>query len=213
MGKTIKTIEDLKPDPMNANRGTPRGHGIIEHSIRKHGAGRPGLAAKDGTMIAGSQTLEEMAALGFEIVPIHTTGKQWPVHIRDDIEPGSPEAVEMAIEDNRAAQVGISWDPTILAELPESVDLSPLFFPHEIAALLEQAGTEILDANELWKGMPEFEYNAKAFKSIAVHFANEADYEAFARLINQSLTTQTRYIWYPYREKDNLKDLRYEREE
>lgn len=153
MGKAIKTIEDLRPDPRNANRGTPRGHGIIEHSIRKHGAGRPGLAAKDGTMIAGSQTLEEMAALGFEIVPIHTTGKQWPVHIRDDIEPGSPEAIEMAIEDNRSSEVGLSWDPSVIASLgEEGVDLSGLFFPHEMAALLEQAGSDILvSAPEVFK--------------------------------------------------------------
>ena len=60
---TIKTINDLKPDPNNANRGTERGHRIVNNSIQRHGAGRSGLAARDGTMIAGSQTLEEMAAL------------------------------------------------------------------------------------------------------------------------------------------------------
>lgn len=142
MSKTIKSISDLRPDPENLNQGTPRGHGIIEHSIRQHGAGRPGLAAKDGTMIAGSQTLEEMAALGFEIIPIHTTGKQWPVHIRDDIEPGSEEAKLMALEDNRASEVGFSLDPEVFAKLAEDFDLSPLYFPEEMSAILEGMGQE-----------------------------------------------------------------------
>lgn len=142
MGKPIKTIEDLKPDPQNLNRGTPRGHGVIEQSIRLHGAGRPGLAARDGTMIAGSQTLEEMAALGFEIVPVHTTGNQWPVHIRDDIEPGSEQARLMALEDNRASELGLDYDPALLAELAAETDLSQLFREEEMAALLALQPTD-----------------------------------------------------------------------
>jgi hypothetical protein len=68
--------------------------------------------------------------------------------------------------------------------------------------LLQQAGTGIIDANELWKGMPEFEQDdLGAWKSIKVHFANEQDYHAFARLMGQALTPQTKYIWYPFKEK------------
>lgn len=209
----IETIEDLKPQPNNINKGTPRGHGIIEHSIRKHGAGRPGLAARDGTMIAGSQTLEEMAALGFEIVPVHTTGKQWPVHIRDDIEPDSLEAREMAYEDNRAQQVGFVEDVELLASLAAETDLSPLIYDYELAKILDQAGTEILDASELWKGMPEFEQEHQlGWKTIQVHFANEDDYHAFARLVEQALTPQTRYMWYPLRKHENRQEHRWEDE-
>lgn len=117
--KRIQHIEDLTPDPNNANRGTPYGHSLIEQSIRRHGAGRSGLAANDGTMIAGSQTLEEMAALGMKIKPVHTTGDEWVVVIRDDVEPGSQQATLLAVEDNRAAQVGIDFDPAVLAALAE----------------------------------------------------------------------------------------------
>ena len=106
----------------------------------------------------------------------------------------------------------VEVDMPKLAELNGAVDLSGMFFPHELANLA-QPDSEPVDPDGLWEGMPEFEYNPKAFKSISVHFANEDDYEAFARLIGQTLTAQTRYIWYPYREKDDLKDLRYEREE
>lgn len=145
MGKLIEHLEDLKPDPKNANRGTPRGHGIIEQSIRRHGAGRSGLAAKDGTMIAGSQTLEEMAALGMKVKPVHTTGDEWVVVIRDDIEPGSEQAILMGLEDNQSTLVGVDFDPAVLADIGARLDLSGLFHPNEMAALLEQAGTELLD--------------------------------------------------------------------
>ena len=130
---TIKTINDLKPDPNNANRGTERGHRIVNNSIQRHGAGRSGLAARDGTMIAGSQTLEEMAALGMKIKPVHTTGDEWVVVIRDDIEPGSEQATLMGLEDNRGAQEGIEWDPGILAELAQQFDVSGLFTGDELA--------------------------------------------------------------------------------
>lgn len=133
----IKTIADLTPDPRNANKGTPRGHGIIEQSIRRHGAGRSGLAARDGTMIAGNQTLEEMAALGIPVRAVHTNGNEWVVVVRDDVEPGSEEAALMAIEDNRSSELGLSWDAGALAELQaDGIDLSGLFFPDELAAIL-----------------------------------------------------------------------------
>ena len=130
---TINTINDLKPDPNNANRGTERGHEIVNTSIQRHGAGRSGLAAKDGTMIAGSQTLKEMAALGMKIKPVHTTGDEWVVVIRDDVEPGSEQATLMGLEDNRGAQEGIEWDPGILAELAQQFDVSGLFTGDELA--------------------------------------------------------------------------------
>ena len=135
---SIKDISDLKPDPQNANRGTPRGHGIIENSVRQRGAGRSGLAAKDGTMIAGSQTLQKMAELGIPIKPVHTTGEEWVVVIRDDIEPGSEEATLLAVEDNRSSEVGLSWDAGVLAGLAEEMDLSALFRDDELAAIFAE---------------------------------------------------------------------------
>lgn len=143
MGKAIKTIEDLRPNPSNSNRGTPRGHGIIEHSVRQRGAGRSGLAANDGTMIAGNQTLQKMMELGIPVRPIHTNGKEWVVVIRDDIEPGSEDARLLGIEDNRASELGLSYDPAVFASLKDDLDLSHLFSTEEMAALLEGLGESV----------------------------------------------------------------------
>lgn len=49
--------------------------------------------------------------------------------------------------------------------------------------------------------MPEFEQkNLEPFKSIYVHFEDRAGMEAFARLVGQTVTLDTRAIWYPEQE-------------
>ena len=143
--KQINNIEDLQQDPFNANEGTERGHRIIEYSIRQHGAGRSGLAANDGTLIAGNQTFQKMAELGFKIKPVHTTGDEWVVVIRDDIEPGSEDAKLLALEDNRASEVGLLYSAQRLAAIAETLDISHLFYSDELAKKLSQAASELIE--------------------------------------------------------------------
>jgi O-acetylhomoserine/O-acetylserine sulfhydrylase-like pyridoxal-dependent enzyme len=112
---------------------------------------------------------------------------------------------------NRIAALNLDLDPGVLADSAEQgVDLSGLYFPHELAALLEGAGDEILSAADLWKGMPEFEQEDKtAYQSIHVHFKTEQDVEDFARLINQTITDRTRSLWFPFIEIERYADKRY----
>lgn len=57
-----------------------------------------------------------------------------------------------------------------------------------------------------WKEMPEFVSEDKSgFKDLIVHFDSEADLKAFAQLLNQSITTKTKSIWYPFREREQMK--------
>jgi hypothetical protein len=60
---------------------------------------------------------------------------------------------------------------------------------------------------ELWQGMPEFEQENTfgAVHSIKVHFASVEDMEAFAALVGQTVTDKTTFIWYPKKERANLK--------
>lgn len=115
MKRDLTDISAFRPDPQNANQGTPRGHALIEQSVRQRGAGRSGLAARDGTMLAGNQTLLKMAELGIPIKPVHTTGDEWVVVIRDDLDPESEDARLISLEDNRSSEVGLSWNPDVLA--------------------------------------------------------------------------------------------------
>jgi hypothetical protein len=61
-----------------------------------------------------------------------------------------------------------------------------------------------------WDGMPEFEQEDKtALKSIQVHFASEDDLEQFAKAIAQTITMQTRSIWYPPKAKEDLTKVKW----
>jgi len=56
-----------------------------------------------------------------------------------------------------------------------------------------------------WVGMPSFnQEDKKPYKTVYVHFRNEEDYKAFAKLIDQSLTDKTKSIWHPKREVQDL---------
>ena len=51
---------------------------------------------------------------------------------------------------------------------------------------------------EEWIGMPEFcQHDLRAKKSIIVHFDSLANYYAFAEKIGQSVTRQTKSLWFP----------------
>lgn len=56
-----------------------------------------------------------------------------------------------------------------------------------------------------WKGMPEFiQEDQKPFQSIIVHFETLEDRKEFARLMEQTITSKTRFIWFPKLEKMDL---------
>src|SRR5687767_9698523 len=102
----ITGTDSLVPDKRNANRGTARGHDLLETSLREYGAGRSILVDKNGVVIAGNKTLEAASELGLSVKKVHTTGKQLVVVVRDDLDLETDKAArELAYADNRVAQV------------------------------------------------------------------------------------------------------------
>jgi hypothetical protein len=137
--KTLKTIADLQPDTLNANKGTPRGLQMVEDSLRQYGAGRSILADKQGRIIAGNKTLQSASDIDLPIRVIETNGKELVVVQRTDLDLNDPKARELGIADNRSSQVGLEWDAEILAQLKdEGVELSGMFTEKELAAILPQ---------------------------------------------------------------------------
>jgi hypothetical protein len=110
------------PDPNNINKHTQRGGGLLENSIRKRGAFRSIASAGKGVetpvTYAGSHTLEKAVAAGFKrIINIHTTGEDLVNVVRDDIAPGSAEAIALGIEDNEIAKQSYNPDTDLLSEI------------------------------------------------------------------------------------------------
>lgn len=210
--KQIKSVSDLTPDTRNPNKGTVRGTAMIEDSLRNYGAGRSILVDKEGNVLAGNKTLLAANELGLSVKVVETDGTELVVVQRTDLDIDTPKGRQLTIADNRASEVSLDWDADVLQALQaDNVDLSPFFNDGELAHLLDTG--EDLDYDAMWQGMPEFEQQDKtAWKTLNVHFENEADLMAFAELVQQSLTVQTKSIWYPKHEKENLKNMRWESE-
>lgn len=139
MSDEIKGVEDITPDPKNANRGTARGAYMLEESLRRYGAGRSILVDKNGVCIAGNKTLEQAVSLGFDVQVIKTDGKKLVVVQRTDLDMDDHAAKELAVADNRVGQVDLDFDPAVLAALAEEVDISAFFVEREIEMLVEDS--------------------------------------------------------------------------
>lgn len=137
-------LSDLTPDDRNANKGTQRGTGVIEDSLRKYGAGRSILIDRNGKIIAGNKTAEAAASIGLENVRIiETDGHEIVAVKRTDLDLDSKEARELAIADNRAGELNLDWDVDALTALEaEGVDLDGLFYEDELQALIDDAAAE-----------------------------------------------------------------------
>jgi hypothetical protein len=151
--KQITSIEDLTPDPRNANKGTERGAVQLENSLRDYGAGRSILVDRHGVVIAGNKTLEQAASIGMEVQTVCTDGNKLVVVQREDLDlDADPRARELAIADNRVAQTDLDWDVDELKrELDEGVDLAKFWRDDELECMItEQEKVELkkLDAKE-----------------------------------------------------------------
>lgn len=140
MSKQIEHLSDLVPDDRNANKGTPRGRGLVETSLQKYGAGRSILVDRNGKVIAGNKTTDAAAAAGLDdVIVVQSDGKRLVVVQRTDLDLDTDTAArELAIADNRAGELGLEWDADVLTELSQEIDLSTFWGRDEIAALLAQ---------------------------------------------------------------------------
>lgn len=140
MSKKIQRLADLQPDATNANKGTPRGRGMVEASLREVGAGRSIVVDKAGNVIAGNKTLEAWADIGGEIEVVRTHGDKLVVVQREDLDlsDDTGAARKLAYYDNRAGEVGLEWDTErLLADLNAGVDLSGMFTTEELDNILQ----------------------------------------------------------------------------
>lgn len=72
------------------------------------------------------------------------------------------------------------------------------------------AGPDVNDPNAEWVGMPEFQQDdqSAAYRCI-VNFASEEDMQAFERLVGQPIPRNTKSIWHPKVERQNVRSLGY----
>lgn len=134
---TLTSLEELKVNERNPNRGTGRGAAMLTHSLKEYGAGRSVLLDRKGNIIAGNKVVERARELGMRaVLVVRSDGKTLVAVQRTDLDLRDPRARELAIADNRAAEVGLDWDPQVLAELGAELDLTQFWLPEELDELL-----------------------------------------------------------------------------
>ena len=126
MSKELIDIEELRQDTLNFNKGTYEGEVLIKKSLERFKAGRSVLIDKDNNIIAGNKTVSAAATMGMKVRVIETTGDELVAVKRTDIDIDSKEGRELALADNRTAQINLAWDePNIeAAELQFGLDAS-----------------------------------------------------------------------------------------
>ena len=135
-------LSQLELDDRNANRGTDRGRGMLDKSLKENKAGRSILVDKNGKVIAGNKTVESAAGVGIHDVMIVPSDGSFLVAVqRTDLDLDTdPEARALAYADNRVAQLDLDWDVDRLIEDVEAgVPLEGYFYQDEIDRLVKSA--------------------------------------------------------------------------
>lgn len=120
-------------------------------------------------------------------------------------EPTKP-SVEAAQAQEPPALILEPAEPVAPPAVEESVSPPPIPDDPDQLTLLDVPP----DWKGKWTGMPEFEQrDLTPWASLPVHFASRADRVAFSKLIGQTITDDTRSLWFPKAEIGRYVDKRY----
>jgi hypothetical protein len=174
----------------------------VAASIQEFGWQQPIVVDENMVVIVGHTRLLAAKKLGLEEVP---------VQVADQLTPEQAKAYRLA--DNRVNEYA-SWDMKMLGiELRGlddlGIDLELTGFNNiELASLL--IDPEIIDDHfSEWQGMPEYESENVAHKSVVLHFLKAQDVNDFSQLIGQPIGERTKYLWFPPVEREDAKSQEY----
>lgn len=113
------------------------------------------------------------------------------------------------IADNKLAELA-SWN---LEHFNIEFEPLPIEFK-EMTGFNDFTPNTINDVNQEWTGMPEVNKDKipGAYQSIVIHFEKMDDVKNFADITELSITDNTKYAWFPKREKEDIKSMVFETE-
>lgn len=197
-----RPVADLVPYARNSRTHSDAQVAQIAASIREFGFNNPVLIDPDGVLIAGHGRVLAAQALGLEEVPTITLS-----HLSD------AQRRAYVIADNQIA-LNSGWDFDLLRsevlDLGDDLDLDVLGFGDHLQNILLERLDGENDPDVHWQGMPTFDTVDKtAFRSLTLHFKDQAAVDAFAKKIDQKITDKTRFVWFPEIEIETYADKRY----
>lgn len=138
-------IEELKPDPNNANSGTERGREMLRWSLQELLAGRGIVLDKKDRIIAGNKTTEVAQEVGIDdVIVVESDGSKLVAVKRTDLDltdENDPRARLMAYADNRVAQEDLMFAAEVVkADKDAGLDLGKLWTEPELRNMFDKAG-------------------------------------------------------------------------
>lgn len=190
LSKCMKQFGDLSGLVFNIHTG----HMVTGHQ-------RKTQLPKDARIVRTEDATDKVGTIGYGYAQAH--GTQWRVRFVD-----WPEAREKAanVAANSPLLAGSFNEglKDLLAEIDtELPDLAK-------ALRLDDLILTPVDRDLEWQGMPEcHQEDQTAFRSLLVHFSAQKKVDAFSRLVNQTITKETRSLWYPKAARKKAHDKRY----
>lgn len=139
MPKEIDHIGELKPDPRNLRKHTPRNIGMVVDALHEVGFARSIVIDEENTVLAGNGVLDACGEAGItKLRVVEADGEEVIAVRRKGLTP--TQKTRLAAFDN-AAGTHSMWDADALDALAaEEFDFSGIFSDDELAELLSEAG-------------------------------------------------------------------------
>ncbi|TCK37984.1 ParB-like nuclease family protein [Paraburkholderia sp. BL8N3] len=182
-----RPLASLVPYARNARMHDAAQVTRLAESITQWGWTIPVLVDERDEVIAGHGRIMAAQQLGIDSVPV-MVARGW----------SAAQVKAYRLADNKLNELS-TWDAALLTvELAELNDLGLASLSGFSAVELDSLLTGASDTDANWQGMPEVaQGNEEAFRSLTVHFVDEAGVKAFAALIGQPFTDRQKYLWFP----------------
>ena len=204
-------IQEIEIDKLIPYHNNPRKNQDVDKvasSLSEFGFQQPIVVDKKMVVIVGHTRLLGAKKLGMKKVPVLVA----------DLSEAKARGYRIA--DNRIAE-DANWDYDLLKleiDLLKEINfnINELGFEEqELETIIFQNNHDSrdwLDTEEHWQDMPSFEHSDQSpFRSLTVNFVNQDAVDKFFQLIKQDYTEKTKYIWFPFIEKNVIKDKYYEK--
>src|SRR5438552_2152405 len=124
-------IKELRPDPENRRSHNPRNIGALVDALHRVGAARSIVIDEHDTVLAGNVTkLRVIEADGQEVIAVRRRGLT------------AAQKRDLAMSDNRTAELA-TWNiPQLQADLAAGLDLHPYFTDDELQGLFASVTSE-----------------------------------------------------------------------
>lgn len=201
------TIHDVKPYKKNAKVHDEKQLKLLADIVREVGWRQSVEVNQEGVIVAGHGRWLVWSE-NKDLPPIWIIDDVGnTIHGAHDTRPLTPEQEKMwRLADNRVSSLAEIDLQLVIEELKllneESVDLTGFDRNLLGVTVIENVGKE-------WDNMPDYGQFQNAFRSLMIHCETEKDFNDFLKLIGQTVTDKTKFLWYPKKAKTDLSSQRF----